>query len=111
MKALDLKDDPTWEAVLEAMAINGQLSRFYQLPRHEMNAVMRIHGHKVAADLGRLFSLTNLKLIDQRNEFIENLEQGRAFAILMVLGRSMKCWIESESIVSNATSRWKVANS
>ena len=111
MKKLDFKDDPTWESVLEAMAINGQLSRFYQLPRHEMSAVMRIHGFKVTQDIAKLFSLTALNLIEERNQFIEGLEQGRAFAILMVLGRAMKCWIESETMVSNSKSRWKTANS
>ena len=110
MKILDYKDDPTWEEVLDTLSVYGQLSKFYKLPRHEMNAIMKLCGPQAVRDLGHVFSLTQKKRVAERDEFVKSINENRLFAMLLVLGRSMKCWIESESNAPQARIRWKVAH-
>ncbi len=110
MKSKDPSSDPIWQSVLEGIAMNGVLSRFYQLPRHEMAAIMRLHGPQAIKDVAALFTLTHHKRFDERNEYINSFLEARAFAVLMVLGRSMKCWVESESQEPKLRARWKVAH-
>lgn len=106
----DPTSDPIWQSVLEGIAVNGVLSRFYQLPRHEMAAIMRIHGRQAIKDVAALFVLTQQQRLDERNALIDAMNETRSYAILMVLGRSMKCWVESESTEEKLRGRWKVAN-
>ena len=105
-----LRQDLIWESVLEVLSQDGKLAQFYRLPRHEMNAYMKAFGQFVPGDLKELFRMTQQGLIKERTEFVARLSEGRTFAILLVLGRSMKCWVESESTHGNFRRRWKIAH-
>lgn len=110
MKPIEQKLDPTWEKVLEALSKDKILAQFYKTPRHEMLAIMRLWGRQAPKDIARLFTLTEAGDIESRNHFVRSLDDTRVCAILMILGRSMKCWVECESTVTNLRNRWKVAS-
>lgn len=106
----ELSQDLVWESVLEALSGNGALAKFYKVSRYDMNTLMKVYGKQVPKNLSHLFSLTQRNLGEERKAFIESLDQGMVFAMLLILGRSMKCWVESESMHGNFRTRWKVAH-
>lgn len=110
MEIVEVKEDRTWESVLQALSENGNLARFYKVPKHEMKALIKIHGDSSAADLGHVFSLSQLGRTDQRAQFLADVGQERIFCMLHFLVRSMKCWVETESPVQTVRMRWKIAN-
>ena len=110
MYKLDFKDDPTWDSVLDLLSNEGNISKFYRIPRTEMNVIMKRHGWGAAQTLGRIFTLTQSNRIDDRKQLLENIEEQELYAMLMLLGRSMKCWVETDSTDKKTLSRWKIAN-
>jgi hypothetical protein len=110
MQALEIKDDPTWDAVMDCVSSFGNLSKFYRLPRPQMNGIMKTHTKRAAAALCQVFSLTQAGQIASRDTFLKALPEECLFAMLLLLGRSMKCWIETESGENRARTRWKVAS-
>jgi hypothetical protein len=110
MEIVEIKEDRTWESVLQALSENGHLARFYKVPKHEMKALIKVHGDTSAADLGHVFSLTQRGKIEERGVFLADAGQERIFCMLHFLVRSMKCWVETESPVQTVRMRWKIAN-
>ena len=103
-------EDRVWEAVLHCLSDKGRLSRFYKIPRHEMNGILKNYSRFTPADLSYVIALTNQNKIAERDAFLDSLDEYRVFSMLLTLGRSMKCWIETEG-GTKATKRWQVANS
>jgi hypothetical protein len=110
MVKLDFKDDPTWDSVLDVLSNEGNISKFYRIPRTEMNVIMKRHGWVAAKTLGRIFTLTQSNRMEDRKQLLSSVDEQHLYAMLMLLGRSMKCWVETESSDKKANSRWKIAN-
>lgn len=107
-----LKDDPIWEAVLENLAQQGYLARFYKIPRHEMAAMSKLYRGKAVQDLARLFSLSQNHAFDARDELIAKTADPIRYVMLHMLVRAMKCWVETETPNLTGTRLpWKVAHS
>ena len=110
MEIIEVKEDRTWESVLQVLSENGNLARFYKVPKHELKALIKIHGASAASDLGHVFSLTQKGKLAERERFMTTAGQERIFCMLHFLVRSMKCWVETESPVQTVRSRWKIAH-
>ncbi|MBS1985931.1 MAG: hypothetical protein JST16_17355 [Bdellovibrionales bacterium] len=109
---LIIKDDPTWEIALEALAGQGNLSRFYKIPRHELSALMKIYGAKAVATLTQVFALSRSGGAEASVAFVKEIPEPIRLAMLAILVRSMKCWVETEAFnPSTARVLWKVAHS
>ena len=92
------------------------MQRFCQIPRHELHAIVKIDGKKTPNDLAHIFSLTQARRFVDRSQYIERIGENRIFAMLYVLGRSMKCWVETEYAAPSqqqgtVKGRWRVAHS
>ena len=107
----DLRDDPTWEAVLESLASRGYLSHFYRIPRHELAAMMKLYSTKALNLLGRNFAMTQAGQIEARDAAIAQISDPVRFVMLGLLVRSMKCWVETESYNPAGRGVWRVAHS
>ncbi len=106
------RDDPVWESVLESLAHQGYLARFYKIPRHELAAMIKLYSSKGVPSLGYVFSLTQSSRIEDRERFIDKLSDQVRYVMLAMLVRSMRCWVETETFqVGTARLPWKVAHS
>ncbi len=108
-------DDKVWDSVLEVLSRNGRLSRFYRLPKHEIRALSKLWSHRAPGDLGKIFALTQQNRISERDIFVESLTEGQLFALLLIVGRSMKCWVETDFMAASnykgkVGARWTIAN-
>lgn len=110
MYKLEFKDDPTWDSVLDLLSNEGNISKFYRIPRSEMNVIMKRHGWVAAQTLGKIFTLTQSNRLDDRKQLLSKLDEQKLYAMLMLLGRSMKCWVETDSTDKKTVGRWKIAN-
>lgn len=106
------REDPIWETVLETLAHQGYLARFYKIPRHELSAMVKLYSTKAVPTLGQIFSLTQRQQFETRDQILAKLSDQVRYVMLAILVRSMKCWVETESF-QPGTSRlpWKVAHS
>lgn len=115
MNMIPYHEDRTWEAVMQLLSAERRLQRFCKLPRHELNAIVKLHGRTTPADLARIFVLAQGANAEAREEFLSEVGENRIFAMLYILGRAMKCWVETDiegSAPPNvARSRWRVAHS
>lgn len=106
------RDDPVWESVLETLAHQGYLARFYKIPRHELAAMVRLYGTKAVPCLGHIFSLVQKRDLDQCERFLQTLSDQVRYVMLSMLVRSMRCWVETEAFQPGTKKLpWKVAHS
>lgn len=111
------EDDVVWERVLGLLSENGRLARFYKIPRHEMRAYMKIGGADAWAYLTLLFSLVHRNENLRARELIQTLEVKHIYPIILILVRSIKCWVETENyerlVMETSLGRhnkWKIAH-
>jgi hypothetical protein len=111
-------EDRTWDAVMQALSAEKRLLQFCKIPRHELQAIVRLCGNHTPKDLAHAFALTQQRKFEERENFLDAIGDNRIFSMLYILGRSMKCWVETEAmndstLPANATikGRWKVAHS
>jgi hypothetical protein len=113
MSGLTNSRDQTWEKVIEILASDGRLDRFFKTPRHERKAALLLHGRIATRDLTTLFSLVQTAKEEDIKIFLESLEAYRSIAMIQILVRSMQCWTETESLIPRGVksrSIWQVAN-
>jgi hypothetical protein len=113
MSGISTSRDQTWEKVIETLAADGRLDRFFKTPRHERKAALLIHGRTATQDLATLFGLVQSEKIDEVKTFLEGLEAYRATAMIQILVRSMQCWTETDSLIPRGVksrSIWRVAH-
>ena len=110
MNIVSIHEDRIWETVLEALSAGGTLSRYYKVPKHELLAIMRLHGASAQQELTNLFLLTQQGCNAERDAYIRNIGEVKCYALLSNLIRSMKCWVESESMTASVRKKWKVAH-
>lgn len=111
MNTMILTEDAVWGKALEKLSEVGNLNKFYRLSRHDLNSLMKRFNHLTTFDLGKMFKLIQEGQWPAAESFLKSLPEDRVFAMLLILGRSMKCWVESESIEDPKTiRRWKIAN-
>ena len=108
---LIIKDDPTWESVLESLSGGGNLSRFYRVPRHELTAIMKLYKENAVRELGRVFVLTATGDIVARQRLLDGATEALRFAMIYLLVRSMKCWVDTDAYYPQGQVHWKVAHS
>lgn len=112
MHLTKVTEDRVWERVLELLSTQGRLSRFQRLPRHELNATLKLYGHQAVEDLQNVFKLASSSDPDAEVlRFLTKISEGRQMAMLSSLIGSMRCWVETESPIQSVRSRWKIANS
>ncbi len=113
MSGLTNSRDQTWEKVIEILAADGRLDRFFKTPRHERKAALLLHGHVATRDLANLFSLIQKNNSEDTKNFLDGLESYRSIAMIQILVRSMQCWTETESLIPRGVksrSIWQVAH-
>ncbi len=113
MSALITKDDPTWETVLEILAKNGALSRFYRVPRSEVISNVKLYSKQSALILAHLYAkaASNESVTDLESS-VETLPSALRNTMIFLMVRSMRCWVETDVFKPSASaSLWKVAHS
>lgn len=111
MQMIVYREDRVWENVLEALSVGGRLSRYQRMPRQELSAILRIHGRPSVKNLHKLYSLVQSGSDSETQSYIESLSEPRLVAMLYSLIHCMRCWIETDSPVSNVRRKWRIANS
>ncbi len=113
MSGLSNSRDQTWEKVIETLATNGRLDRFFKTPRHERKAALQLHGRNSVRDLSHYFHLVQSEQFEEAESYMASLDSYRALAMIQSLVRGMQCWTETESLAprgSTARTMWKVAH-
>jgi len=112
MEIVEYKEDRVWEQVLEQLSQGGRLARFQRLPKHELNAYLRLFGKSTSHDLRKVFAMVQSQSPkDLLQKFIEDKGEQRVYSMLYQLIGCMKCWVESESPVQSVRARWRIAHS
>jgi hypothetical protein len=111
MSGLTNSRDQTWEKVIETLATDGRLDRFFKTPRHERKAALQLFGKTATRDLGELFRYIQLQDFEGAESFLTSLDSYRSIAMIQILVRSMQCWTETEALAPRgAKTMWKVAH-
>jgi hypothetical protein len=110
MLGSEFTEDTLWNDAVDFLSRDGRLGRFYKMATHETQAILKRHGENSVQDLGHLFQLLGKKQEAPAQQWLSLIGEARAFAMLHVLTRGTRCWIETESPVMTIRSRWRVAN-
>jgi hypothetical protein len=113
MNLIDIRDDRVWDKVLETLSAEKRLLKFQKLPRHELDAYVRLFGHRTHSDIRSLYKVVQNggdDMAAKANDLIQKFGEPRAFAMLYQLVGCMKCWVETESPVQSVRSRWRIAH-
>lgn len=112
-KPTDRREDPTWETVLESLAGQGFLARFYRIPRHELAALMKLYSRTAIERLSAVVAATVRGEAETRDRLVDKLSPEVRYVMLAMMVRSMKCWVETETTTFSKGTRssWRVAHS
>lgn len=105
-----VQEDRLWNDVIELLGRGGRLARYYRLPHHELQAILKLHADSADRGLQKIFSLLQRGRSEEASTWALVQGENKVFAMIHLLARGTRCWIETESPSLTIRSRWRVAH-
>jgi hypothetical protein len=86
------EEDVLWEQVFEVLGSDDRLKRFLRVPRHEIVAMMKVHGTDLSQKIFILFRLIEKGYRAEATRLVMRWGDYKAFAMILHMVRSVRIW-------------------
>ena len=99
-----------WGQLYDIVSERAFQEGFNSLNREELNLCMREHRHEIVSELRKFSELLKPgEDTDRAETYLKLLSKTRCFALLIYLGRSLRCWMET-GLGDRPVSHWVVSH-